>query len=72
LVHFRESDGKIVSVEYWNDSGKFPPGLVRYLTGLNQGQGKLLIHLYNVGSDDEELQISTTAQDKLEDEAFHH
>jgi hypothetical protein len=69
LVHFRESDAKIVSIEYWNASGKFSSEEIRHLKDLNKGYPGLITRLYNDGND-EELDVTTAAQDKLEDEAF--
>jgi hypothetical protein len=65
LVHYRESDGVIVSIEYWNASGKFSKEMIRHLKDLNKGYPDLITRLYDDGSD-AELVVTTPAQDKLE------
>jgi hypothetical protein len=61
LVHYRESDKVIVSIEYYA-SGKFSKEMIRHLTDLNKGYPDLITRLY----DDAELVATTAAQDKLE------
>jgi hypothetical protein len=69
LVHYRESDKVIVSIEYWNASGKFSKEMIRHLKDLNKGYPDLITRLYDDGSD-AELVATTAAQEKLEDEAL--
>jgi hypothetical protein len=69
LVHYRESDATIVSVEYWNASGKFSKAMIRHLADLNKGYPDLITKLYDEGSDTEFV-VTTRAQDKLEAEAL--
>jgi hypothetical protein len=64
LVCYRESDSKIVWVDYWRlDDQAFSPDEIRYLIDLNRGQGKLLLEPYDNG---DEFVVTTPAQDKLE------
>jgi hypothetical protein len=65
LVHYRESDRVIVSIEYWNASGKFSKEMISRLKDLNKGYPDLITRLYDDGSDTE-LVVTTPAQDKLE------
>jgi hypothetical protein len=69
LVHYRESDGVIVSIEYWNASGKFSKEMIRHLKELNKGYPDLISQLFD-NSNDAELVVTTAAQDKLESEAL--
>jgi hypothetical protein len=69
LVHYRESDAIIVSIEYWNASGKFSKAMIRHLADLNKGYPDLITRLYDEG-DDMEFVVTTRTQDKREDEAL--
>jgi hypothetical protein len=64
LVHYRESDKVIVSIEYYA-SGKFSKEMIRHLTDLNKGYPDLITQLYDDGSVTE-LVATTAAQEKLE------
>jgi hypothetical protein len=64
LVHYRESDKVIVSIEYYAE-GKFSKEMIRHLTDLNKGYPDLITRLYDDGSVTE-LVATTPAQDKLE------
>jgi hypothetical protein len=65
MVTYRESDGVIVSIDYWNESGKFSKEMINLLEGLNKGYPGLIHTLYNDGADTE-LYATTAAQEKLE------
>ena len=64
LVTYRTSDHKIVSVTYWNLSGHFSKGDLKKLLKLNQGRG--ISHLVSHFYDDEEFEVTTAEQYKLE------
>ncbi len=64
LVCYRESDGKIVLIDYWNDE-KLSKEQISYLTDLNRPYGPLITRLNNA----EEFIVTTPEQDKLEQKA---
>jgi hypothetical protein len=67
LVCYRESDGKIVLVDYWKIGEKFSKEQTNYLTDLNRPYGPLVSRL---DDDSKEFVITTPEQDKLEQEAI--
>ena len=63
LVCYRESDSKIVSVDYCRLDGRgFSPDEIRYLTDLNSGEGPLVSKVY----DDGEFDVTSVKEYKFE------
>jgi len=64
LVCYRESDGKIVLIDYWNFG--ITKEQMSYLTDLNRPYGPLVTRLNNP----DEFIVTTPEQDKLEQQAI--
>jgi hypothetical protein len=69
LVYYRESDGVIVAIEYWNVNDKFSSEMIRHLKDINKDWAGLITKLYDDGNG-AELIATTAAQDKLESDVF--
>jgi hypothetical protein len=68
-IYFRESDRKVVSVEYWKMSGDqtFDRDLIDYLVHLNRGRGLGVIVSKFYGGTVGQFIIKTEEQEKVEE-----
>jgi hypothetical protein len=67
LICYRESDHKIVLVDYWKIGEKFSQEQTNYLTDLNRPYGPLVTRL---DDDGKEFIVTTPEQDKLNQKAI--